>query len=195
MLDFFFPLFKLLGIVFLCWTVLSFIFRKGRTFAVVHTRWHHTFDDMKVSPQEFYHMVTDKINEKEIPGIEIDTVSHAETSIVSARRAYLQVKRDDQMFLICSAPFGTQYFISWWFGSPTNVWDEFWVSVPFFGAYIDKVLRGKTYYQMDSDSMFKDTIKGCVLEAIDDIASEKGYRMLSDTERMPIDKPMLQHAY
>jgi len=187
MLDLLVPLFKILLLIMVIWTVISYFLSPKRTFEIVHSRWHHTFEEMLLSPKEFYAEVTDEINKKQVPGIELDLVTHTQSTMFSPNRLYLQIKRGDHLILICAAPFGTEYFVSWWFGEAQNSLNDFIRGIPYIGKYLGEKMDKRTFYQLDTNDMFKDMIKHCVMAVVDKMANEKGIRPLGDQHRATTD--------
>jgi hypothetical protein len=62
------------------------------------------------------------------------------------------------------------------------------LAIPYIGALYAKVFDPPTYYKMDSALMFQEAIHNAMLEVIDGLTTAKGIRMLSETERKPINK-------
>src|ERR1041385_8560300 len=80
------------------------------------SNWHHNFNNLKFSPQEFYQKVQEAVKKREIPNVSFKQVSLSQGGVFSANRAYLRISRDEYIFDICAAPFGTDFFVSWWLG-------------------------------------------------------------------------------
>lgn len=64
--------------------------------------------------------------------------------------------------------------------------------IPLFGKVYDFVFKPVTYYRIDTTLMFEDTVHAAVLEAIDRMTGEKGYRSLTELERKPIHKDLFR---
>jgi len=146
--------------------------------------WQHTFEDLQFSTQEFYTAVEAIVKEREIPDVKIERVTFSESKLlIGNRREYLRVKRKQYVFDICAAPFGKDFFISWYLGETTGFFKELIAKIPGIGPLIVKASELKTYYQSDTEAMFKGSIRLCVNRALDNIATTKGVRLLSDFER------------
>jgi hypothetical protein len=146
---------------------------------------------MQFSTKEFYAAVEDAIKKTEIDNTYIAEVTHSNTTaLISSKRLYLQVKRADQMFLICAAPFGKGFFVSWWLGEPLNFIKDLIPRIPKIGPALAQWIYRKTFYQMDTDSMFKDCISGCVYEIVERITKEHGSRGLSELDRQSENIPL-----
>ena len=162
----------------------SYVFRRIRTFGVIHSRWQHTFDT-KFSSQEFYALVEEALNKRKIPNIEMRRVTKDETNFFLSKREYLEVTRADQRFLICAAPFADAFFVSWWFGKVIDHFEDFVKRIPNVGERLAQAMFSKTYFQIDTDGMFAGIVKQAVTEAIDQLTDTKGIRPLTELERMP----------
>lgn len=167
--------------------LISYIVRSYQEFSLIHSRWHYHFDELRFSPQEFYSKVEEIIRKKEIPKVSFERRSYFEASVLSDKREYLTVSQGEHRFLICAAPYGTGFFVSWWLGETITFIKDMLTRIPFIGSYIAKFSASKTYFQMDTESMFKESIRACVNEAIDAITKAKGIRGLSELDKKPID--------
>ena len=177
---------QVLGILFvflLLYVAISYAISPRKTFGNIQSRWHHTFDDMQFQTKEVYTAIEAAIQETGINKTDVDRVTYSESGVLSSSRIYLQVRRGDQMFLICAAQIAKGYFISWWFGETLSFFKDFIPRIPKYGPKLAEIMFSKTFYQMDTDSMFKDIVKNCVLRVVDDISNAKGIR-LTELQRM-----------
>jgi hypothetical protein len=149
--------------------------------------WNHLFPNLQFSSEEFYSLVEAKIHSQAMPDVRITRVNYAETSIISNRREYLRVERKEDLFDICAAPFGTGFFVSYWLGKPTHAVRDWALNVPFLGAAVEG-FQGSTYYVVDTASMFKGSVIGCIKASIEEITTSKGVRGLSEMEQMAMNK-------
>jgi hypothetical protein len=78
------------------------------------SHWYTLFENFSTSTQDFYAAVEEAIRERKIPGVEISRVFFHEGGTWTPKREYLRVKRGRIVCDICSAPFGTSHFFSWW---------------------------------------------------------------------------------
>jgi hypothetical protein len=144
------------------------------------------FEDLQFSTQEFYEAVEKIIKEREIPDVHIERVSFSESKLnMFNRREYLRITRNHYVFDICAAPFGKGFFISWYLGETKGFFKELLAKIPGIGPLLVKASEMKTYYQMDSEAMFKESIRKCLNKAVDDLTNTKGVRAMSDFERQP----------
>ena len=84
--------------------------------AVVFSNWYHLLEGLQESSKDFYTSLEEAIKKRELPEINVSRVNYREGGIFSAEREYLRVEREDLLFDVCAAPFGTGFFISWWLG-------------------------------------------------------------------------------
>lgn len=152
--------------------------------SIIHSKWHHHFHNLQFSTQEFYTLVEVKLKEESIKGIHFERVSYTEGGLFSSKREYLRVSRKELIFDICAAPFGKGFFVSWWHGESVGFVKDLLGKIPVVGPVIVKVSSFKTFYQMDTEQMYKDVVKSCVQNAIEEITSSKGVKGLSELERM-----------
>ncbi|MEN9582475.1 MAG: hypothetical protein RL641_429 [Candidatus Parcubacteria bacterium] len=150
----------------------------------IRSNWHHSFGNFQFSSQEFYQKVEESVRKHEIPNVSFTRVTHSQGGIFSSKREYLRINRGEYVFDICAAPFGTDFFVSWWLGESVK---DILARIPILNTILGKNTKQKTYYQMDTEAMFKGSVQQGVLEAIDLITTSKGMRALSELERRPTE--------
>jgi hypothetical protein len=69
-------------------------------------------DNVQYSPRQFYASLIENLRVREVPGLETEAVLLRQSGIFSAKRLYLQFRRERLVFEICAAPFGTGFFCS-----------------------------------------------------------------------------------
>lgn len=175
---------KFLFVIAIIYTAITYAFKKFSDFGMVRSTWQHPFD-FQFSTQEFYASVEAILKERKIPGIETGRKTYSQTGIFSSSREYLRIVYEEEMVLICAAPFGTGAFVSFRSGEWMNHFKDLVPRIPAIGMPLARALFSKTYYQMDSASMFSEATRLAVLEAIDRITNDKGLRPLTELERMP----------
>lgn len=84
----------------------------------VISHWSTLVENLQGSPLEFYQSVEAALQRRQIPETKNDRVDYKEAGLLSAKREYLQVGRENLIFDICGAPFGTGFFVSWWLAEP-----------------------------------------------------------------------------
>jgi hypothetical protein len=129
---------------------------------------HFTFEGMKFSTQEFYALTESLVKDKAIPDVKLSRINHSTKGILSAKREYLRVVYHEYFFDICAAPFAKDFFVSWRQGDLRQV----------FGSK----RREKTFYEQDTELMFKESIKLCVNRAIEQVTEAQGIRVTEESD-------------
>lgn len=80
----------------------------------VISHWHKSVGDFNTSAVEFYAALEAAIRRREPPETMLLNIEHREGGITSAARRYLRISRRYVAFDICAAPFGRDFFFSWW---------------------------------------------------------------------------------
>jgi hypothetical protein len=80
----------------------------------VISHWHQSVDGLSTSTLEYYAAVERALRDKQVPDLQIERTTASESGILSAKREYLRVRYGRLMFDICGAPFGKDFFFSWW---------------------------------------------------------------------------------
>lgn len=158
------------------------------------SHWYHLNENLQQSSKEFYNQLTQAIQKRKLPKVSLSQIYHKEGGVVSAKREYLRVKREEYIFDICAAPYGNGFFVSWWLGEKISLLRTIMLSIPFLGAGIVAVFKPFTYYRMDAAMMFQESIHMAVLEVLEGIIEAKGLKALSETERKPIMKDFLKNS-
>lgn len=174
----------MITLIFLVVIVIVVIrFSKPPSEAVGH--WNHMFADMEQDSEEFYVLVEEILEDREIPDINTKRRIFKQGGVLSHQRLYLEVSRKDYIFHICAAPWGTGFFVSWWIREKLSDLDEILIKIPFIGPPIVKARQYKSYYKLDTDTMFRSSVHQSILGAIDGLTKAKGIRELSELERKP----------
>lgn len=80
--------------------------------AEVFTHWGTVLPGIHFSAQELYAKVENEIRERQWPGVESLRAVHSEAGLLSHKREYLRVIRQRQVFDLCAASFGKDYFVT-----------------------------------------------------------------------------------
>jgi hypothetical protein len=104
----------------------------------VISHWHQSVDGLSTSTLEYYAAVEKALREKDVADLHIERVTASESGILSAKREYLRVRYGRLMFDICGAPFGKDFFFSWWLVKRTPGFAAIWgcaalIGVPIIG--------------------------------------------------------------
>lgn len=81
----------------------------------VLSHWSILIENLEASPLTFYQSVGEALSKRQVPQTANSRVQHREAGLLSAEREYMRVKRETVLFDVCGAPFGTGFFVSWWF--------------------------------------------------------------------------------
>jgi len=154
-------------------------------FGTVISHWNHLIEGMQYSPKNFYESVIRSASERQIPQIKFTTVSHREGGVLSAQRLYLRVSRHEYDFDICGAPFGKNFFVSWWLKERLGCLGAL-AEMSLAGLIFKHFVRPITYYRVDTALMFQQSVHSSVLEVMDSFTQTKGIRVLTESERKPV---------
>ena len=147
---------------------------------VAVTCWQHFFDGEQFSAEEFYKHIQAGIEQRKISGATFDRESFFQTSIVSSRREYLRIQYAEHKFYVCAAPFGTGYFASWWL---VEEGQNLLSKVPIVSTLMGLNRKRKSFYQADTETMYRTVVHNVVMDAVEAITSAKGERGLTELER------------
>jgi hypothetical protein len=154
----------------------------------VISHWSHFFQSFTLSSDEFYSTATNIIKAHQMPNTKISRVMHKEGGLLSSNREYLRIRHGYLVFDICAAPFGTDFFISWWLyqteGKATRM-----LSGTVLGRILKSRESSQTFYQADEENMFRSCVHECILEAVEKVTEGKTERKLTQE-----DKAIKPHA-
>lgn len=153
----------------------------------VQSHGHHLFDTAPCSPLELYQLLAKEIRHKEIASLSITTVVYPEGGVFSANREYLRVSFRHYVFDICAAPFAKGFFISWWQGTLSDPLRDFLINLPFIGSIFRQ--RNKTFFEMDVETMFKESVSKVVTKVVAEVQEAKGIRQTKETNWNIYTKP------
>lgn len=171
-----------LVVIILCLAlVLILIWVFTKTPVTTRNKWQHFFADYQLPAEDFYRQVREKLEALQLPGVKFAQEQFFEKHLLSARRNYLTITRNEFVFFIGSAHFGTGSFVSWWFTEevegPLNRIPV--ISKWFLGRDRDR----KTFYQMDSEAMFRDAVHSVFIDTLEDMTGGRVQRPLLESER------------
>jgi hypothetical protein len=102
--------------------------------SIVISHWYHLLEGLQASPREFYAAVERAIQSRQVPDARASRVDWKEGGLLSARRDYLRIRRKKLVFDICGAPFGSNFFVSWWLGELPSGFVALLSSIPLIGV-------------------------------------------------------------
>ena len=148
----------------------------------VLNHWSHTFQDFSLSANDFYSKLNKLITEQQMPNTKCGVATHKEGGTFSASREYYRVAYRDLVFDICAAPFGKNFFISWWLYETQGAMRSLFGKTQ-IGNLLQARAAKRTFFQMDAEQMFKDCVHDCVLQSVAAVSEGKGFRQLTDQEK------------
>ncbi|MBL7722921.1 MAG: hypothetical protein JNK27_02180 [Chitinophagaceae bacterium] len=146
----------------------------------VLSHWHHRFTSTPFSPQEFYDKVEANLKAKELDKLSVYRLTYSEGGFLSPQRIYLRIQYKELIYDVCAAPYAKEFFVSWWLGEADNPTYNFLIAIPFIGKLFEK--RAKTFFEMDTEVMFKEAVTLCVKETINQLTETKGARKLTEDD-------------
>jgi len=157
------------------------------------SRWHRLFGGLQESSQKVYAAIEEQVQKQNIPDVKLSRVTYSEKGIFSAKREYLRVKRQGRIFDICAAPFGDNFFVSWWLGETPGFIASLIMKIPYVGAFLVGTFKPQTYYTLDTTLMFQNSVHSAVLNTMDKITEGTGQRVMTELERTPIMSDRFKH--
>lgn len=166
----------LISLIFWGYVLINFIIRLFKDFREINGSEATLFEATKLSTQKFYSRIETAIGDRQLPDIRLGRRYYKEHLGISRKREYLAISHNKLLFLICAAPYGTGFFISWWQGEKMSFFKELLHSIPGVGPKFVLFIFKKTYFELDSEAMFRTTVHGCVEEATKEMVESKGIR-------------------
>jgi hypothetical protein len=162
----------------------------------VISHWSTLIEGLQASPQQFYKVVSEAIQKRQIPNARIDTIQFKESHLLSAKRDYLRIRcKNDFYFAICGAPFGTGFFVSeWLLQPPDGCLASLFAPFPVLSTIAKAMVKPWTYYRVDTVTMFQTATHAAVMEVVDSMVSATGIKALPDAERKPVMREFFQQA-
>lgn len=142
--------------------------------ATLYQHNYQHFENLQMSAQDFYKHLTDVISQYQYPyvGFKIESAFLSDYNLMD-KRDYLSIRYLNMRYLVCAAPFGKSYFISWWFRQSSNDFVLFLQRIPILGRMFTP---GKpSLYKRDTEVMFIQSIENIVRAEVDKIIADKGF--------------------
>jgi len=163
-------------IVVILVTLFGLTYRKK---PVIVSHWHKLIPALKVSVEDYYEALDAVIEERKVPNVKVWVTHYHEGGIASAKRMYLRISRREYIFDICAAPFGKDFFVSWWLGQRMK-------------PPLVSLFNPETFYRTDTALMFQDSVHSAVMEVLDERMKNQGLRIMSEGERKPIMRELFK---
>jgi len=143
---------------------------------IIQSHSYQHFADLQLSANEFYAAVEKLIGEYQYPDVKCKRETLKEAGLFSGKREYLRVSKDADHYYVCASPFGKSFFISWWLKEKEDALKAAADKIPLFGKLISGSNRPKTFYEMDSELMFSNSINAIIKIAVDKVKADHGYK-------------------
>lgn len=160
--------------------------------------WNHLIEGFDTSSQQFYKLVEEAIEGRDLPDVKMQRIYWKEGGIMSAKREYLRVKRREHVFDICGAPYGNGFFFSTWLGEIRSGCLALIFDMPLLGDILkfsfSFLIKPVTYYRIDTAHMFQKSVHAAVMEVIDALTEDKGLKALTEAERKPVMKDFFKKS-
>lgn len=150
-----------------------------------HSHWSHLLPSFKFSSKNFYELLEKEMSSHDIKDLSFEEVSLKTGNIFSSERIYLRVRWQEYYYDVCFAPFGDGCFVSWWLFFETSNGEMIVEKIPFIGRALRRAFYKKTFYQIDTASMFMTYAHQSVLSIIEEITKETGTR-ITEMDRKPV---------
>jgi len=142
--------------------------------------WQTFLDGVQISTNDFYEAIRAGLEERNITHVTITERSFLESHVFSAMRVYLRIAQNEYVYYVCAAPYGTgTFFSSWLVIKGENMLEQ----IPLLSKLAGKDRRNKTFYQMDTEAMFRSAVHATVTTVVDTMATAKGLRGLTELDR------------
>jgi hypothetical protein len=145
------------------------------------SHWGHLFPYFNMSSDKFYSKVEEIIKSHQMPDTKTQRTKRKEGGMFSASREYLSIRYFDLVFDVCAAPFGKDFFVSWWLYETESAMRSF-LKLTKVGEYLSERAAKRSLFEADEESMFRECVHQCILELIDSVTEQKGTR-LTELER------------
>jgi hypothetical protein len=148
----------------------------------IHAHSHQYFLDLQLSTKAFYDEVEKAVRDFQFPDVKFSRTDVSEGGLFSSNREYLCIKRKAYSYQIGAFPFGRSFFVSWWLKEDDNALADFLAKIPIIGRFLARQAVMKSYYQIDTELMFSESMKAIMNMIVNKLAAEKGYRLESSTQ-------------
>jgi hypothetical protein len=142
----------------------------------VLSHWAHYFPYSTLSSNTLYSKVEELVKSHEMPHTKTERVTHKEGGMFSASREYFRIKYKDLVFDVCAAPFGKDFFVSWWLYESEGAMKSL-LKFTKAGEFLAERAAKRTFFEADEESIFRSCVHDCVLEAIDKLTEGQGQRL------------------
>jgi hypothetical protein len=143
--------------------------------STVHSHSYQHFEDLQLSAKDFYAMLETFITDYQYPGVVCQCLVLREGGLFSSRREYLCIAKDRYRYYVCASPFGRSFFISWWLKEKEDSYTLFLSRIPFIGKWLVSDIQKKTFYEVDTETMFVQSITSIIKRTVNIVMAEHGF--------------------
>ena len=134
--------------------------------------WHQSIESFSYSTEEFYDRLERTLTAQNIPNLKMERAGLPEGGFLSAYRLYLQLKRGNLTFYVCAAPFGVNFFVSWWLMQAGDGCLQGCATT--FLPFLTLLKRQRTFYEEDTAVMFREAMHEAVLSVLREVLGDGG---------------------
>ena len=154
---------------------------------VLLAHWYQRFDEFSFSTQDFYGRLSEELARRNMPDARLSRIMYPEGGMLSANRDYYRVVRGKHSFVLCAAPFGIDFFVSWWLlETPGCLAGCTAIFLPWLALFARKT----TFYEEDTAIIFRDAVHQAVLNTIEGIFKSQE-KPLPEFDKKPISRTRL----
>lgn len=113
----------------------------------VVSNWSTLVESFNTSTLEFYQLVERNVEMRQVPDIKFSRKNLSESHIFSSSREYLLARRKQFTFAICSAPYGTGQFFSWWLVEEQSFFERMMRAIPILNRLYESATAHETFYR------------------------------------------------
>src|ERR1051326_5333394 len=154
----------------------------GVAVSQVLSHWSNSFPFFSMSANDFYAALEEALSNHDMPNVQIARANNKEGGMFSASREYLRIKYRDLVFDVCAAPFGKDFFVSWWMYETEGLLSQVLKHTK-AGDYLRDRAARRTFFQADQETMFRSCVHNVVLEVIDKVTEDKGVRFMPELQK------------
>jgi hypothetical protein len=146
------------------------------TVTTIHAHQSQHFEELQLSAREFYTLLKTMIAEYQYPDIKCEPVTLSESGIFSSKREYLRISKQRYHYYVCASPFGKSFFISWWLKEDAHTAANVTRKFGWLGRRVATRMESKTFYEIDTEAMFTQSINAIIKMAVEKVKTDKGFR-------------------
>jgi hypothetical protein len=151
--------------------------------------WHATVPGLTIPSKRFYDALDKAVGRQKLPGVFVGMVEMQEGGVISWKRTYLSVRRQQLTYYVFAAPIGESFFISAWLIHRRSALARMILSLPLIGflfARAIQLMEADTFYAYDSALHFLEIAHSSLLSVVDSLTSTENVEPLPPESRKPI---------